>query len=236
MSDHILDQRKDFERFHTNYWKLVQSHDYPNAWGYFYGGHSSTKDQRHHLRFGIPMFFGLGWGVLVRANRYFHVPPAFRKERPAPIKEVQLGKTMVNVILEGLFPFRMWSAAAGEYYSLNLKCLVIEEAELDNVSKPPIDIFIGVEEMKLPFRISKNPAFGDGAIEIDINFQYEGFAEEWCDVGAWTQSTLQEPGLRPMLVAPPAEGEEHQRQVAAKWQDQLKSGILSASAAAASLP
>jgi hypothetical protein len=233
MAEWDADQDYLFKTADVSKWVMDQTSEFPNAWGYFVGGHKKTPDQKRAGRFALRLFFGEGVGVFVRAERFYHIPKAFTKERKAPISEVQVGTSTMRVLCEAMFPFRMWSVDAGQYFSLNFKALVVEDLVPDTTQKAKIDVYLGTE-WTLPFRFNYTPRYPHPIIELDaISTDTDAIGEEYVDIGAWTNSTRQEPDLRPRLHPTKEDARRHQELVNAQLKLQKENNILALSAAGA---
>lgn len=233
MAEWDIDQDFLWETTDVSDWAMDQTSEFPNAWGYFIGGHKSTPDQKQASRFALRMFFGEGIGVFVRAERFYHIPKNYRKERKTTISEVRLGTSTMRVFCEAMFPFRMWSVDAQEYISMNLKALVVEDLIPDATKKAKIDIHLGTE-WTLPFRIVSTDKYPHAIIEVDTRAtELDAIEDAYVDVGAWTHSTTQEPDLRPRFNPSEEEARHHQELVNSRIKLEKENNTLALSAAGA---
>ncbi|KAK5048017.1 hypothetical protein LTR84_006207 [Exophiala bonariae] len=217
MSEWDIRQR-GFEYIPTRNWTFHETSNYPNAWGFFIGGGNHELGRDMLKRFALRMLIGGGIGTFVRAEKFYDIPEAYRQFQRAPIAQVMICNTVMNVVGEGMFPFRMWSADLESYISLSLKVLVVEDEDPNTPNEFHIDMWVGLDSS--PFIETMATVSDPRMFKVNYNFNDRNAEEDFVDVGAWTQAERSDRELRPRTDGTIVQAIRHQR-VVIEW---FKSG------------
>lgn len=209
MSEWDVNQTAGYDKIETTDWEMIDDFVWPNAWGYFAGGHKKDLGRNMLNHFALRMFIGSGTGAFVRAEKFFDVPERYRKFRKSKLSQVEIGEHFMNVVGEGMFPFRMWSVDAEEYISINLLVVVVEDVEPIPANECHLDMWLGLRG-NLPFRRLLKTQGRPEMFMLERNASELYTDEEWVDVGAWTHATKYVPELRPKVSPTLADGIRHQ--------------------------